>query len=80
MPTIKQLSNGFRFFFFSFDCNEPIHAHLSSGKKICKFWIEPVSLAKNNGFSSKELNTVYKQIQANNSLIKECWYEHCGHY
>jgi len=80
MPTIKQLTNGFRFFFFSFDCNEPIHVHVSKETKICKFWLEPVALAKNSGFSSKELNSLFKIIQANSSLIKKCWYEHCDQY
>ncbi len=55
-----------------------MHVHVSKGNKICKFWIEPVSLAKNYGFSSKELNTIYKHIQLKSNLIKNCWHEHCG--
>ena len=78
MPTVKELANGFRFFFFSFDCNEQMHTHVSKDNKIFKFWIEPVSLAKNYRCSSKELNTIYKQIRHKNNLIKNCWYEHCG--
>lgn len=78
MPTIKQISNGFRFFFFSFDCNEPMHVHVSREKMVCKFWIEPIVLAKNYGFSAKELNKVRKIIQSNIELIKEAWNEHCG--
>lgn len=78
MPTIKELSNEFRFFFFSFDCNEPLHVHVSKESKICKFWVEPLSLAKNHGFSSKELNAIYKVIQLESNLIKSYWYEHCG--
>ncbi len=77
MPTIKELSNGFRFFFFSFDCNEPLHVHVSKESKICKFWVEPLSLAKNHGFSSKELNAIYRIIQLESNLIKRYWYEHC---
>ena len=55
-----------------------MHMHVSKDNKICKFWIEPVSLAKYYGFSSKELNTIYKQIRLKNNLIKNCWHEHCG--
>ena len=68
MPTIKELSNGFRFF---------LHVHVSKDNKVCKFWMEPVSLAKNYGFSSKKLNTIYKQIQLTKNLTTHCWYEHC---
>ena len=25
---------------------------------ICKFWIQPVALARNQGFAAKELNTI----------------------
>lgn len=78
MPTIKQISDGLRFFFFSFDCNEPMHVHVSRENLICKFWIEPILLERNHGFSAKELNKIRKIIQSNTDIIKEAWYEHCG--
>jgi hypothetical protein len=28
MPTIKNISGPYRFFFYSFDCNEPVHVHI----------------------------------------------------
>ena len=78
MPAIKQISNGLRFFFFSFDCNEPMHVHVSRENMTCKFWIEPIVLVKNHGFSAKELNKIRKIIQLNIDIIKEVWHEHCG--
>ena len=78
MPTIKNLSNKYRFFFYSFDCNEPEHVHIQKENRICKFWLNPVSLCKNNGFSPKELNEIRKVIQDYQILIMEAWYEHCG--
>ncbi|HED05308.1 MAG TPA: DUF4160 domain-containing protein [Ignavibacteria bacterium] len=63
MPTIKNISNGFRSFFFSFDCNEFMHVRVSKGNMVCKFWIEPIALAKNYGFSAKELNKIMKIIK-----------------
>jgi len=44
----------------------------------CKFWLEPVVLSKNNGFTSKELNTIREIIYNNRNKIMEAWYEHCG--
>ena len=78
MPTVKELSSEYRFFFYSFDCNEPVHVHVQKGKKACKFWLKPVSLNKNFGFSAKDLNNIRKIIKQNHNIIMESWYEHCG--
>jgi len=45
---------------------------------ICKFWIQPVALARNQGFAAKELNTIREIITRNRDRIMEAWYEHCG--
>jgi len=58
MPTIKDLPRTFRFFFYSFDCNEPRHVHVQKDRMVCKFWLEPVVLSNNYGFSSKELSKI----------------------
>jgi hypothetical protein len=78
MPTIRNISGPYRFFFYSFDCNEPKHVHVQRERRTCKFWIDPIMLAKNNGFSPKELNGILKQIRANVVKIREGWDEHCG--
>lgn len=78
MPTVKGLTSEYRFFFYSFDCNEPIHVHVQKDNQICKFWLEPVALSKNFGFSPKDLNKIRKLIQKNRSHIMESWYEHCS--
>jgi hypothetical protein len=78
MPTISNIPGPYRFFFYSFDCNERIHVHVQRERMICKFWIEPVALAKNQGFAAKELNTIREIITRNRERIMEAWYEHCG--
>jgi hypothetical protein len=45
---------------------------------VCKFWLEPLALAENHGFSARELNRIRATIQANLSRIQEAWREHCG--
>ncbi|MGH8601474.1 MAG: DUF4160 domain-containing protein [Gammaproteobacteria bacterium] len=78
MPTVKNIRGPYRFFFYSFDCSEPKHVHIQREKLICKFWLEPISLSKNHGFSAKELNSIRRIIESNLSEILEAWHEHCG--
>jgi hypothetical protein len=78
MPTVQNISGPFRLFFYSFDCNEPIHVHVRRERMTCKFWLEPLALSENHGFPSKELNRIRRIIQANTEIIIEAWYEHCG--
>ena len=78
MPTVKQIRGPYRFFFFSFDCNEQMHVHIQREKMICKFWLDPVALVKNYGFSPKELNTIREITKNNKGKIMGAWYEHCG--
>ena len=78
MPTIKNIPGPYRFFFYSFDCNEPMHVHVQREKMVCKFWLNPVVLSKNYGFTSKELNIIRDLIYNNSNKMIEAWYEHCG--
>lgn len=43
-----------------------------------KFWLEPITLSGNHGFSPKELNRIRQIIQNNSDKIIEAWQEHCG--
>jgi len=78
MPTISNISGPYRFFFYSFDCNERMHVHVQRERMICKFWIQPVALARNQGFAPKELNAIRVAILMNRDKIVEAWYEYCG--
>jgi len=78
MPTVKNIPGPYRFFFYSFDCNEPMHVHVQRENMMCKFWLEPVALGKNRRFSPRELNRIRKMIDDNLEKIIEAWYDHCG--
>ena len=77
MPTVSNIIGAYRFFFYSFDCNERMHVHVQRERMVCKFWIQPVVLARNQGFASRELNIIREIILKNRGRIKEAWYEHC---
>jgi uncharacterized protein DUF4160 len=78
MPTISGIPGPHRFFFYSFDCNEPKHVHVRRDRHTCKFWLEPISLAYNNGYTAKELNRIRRTIADHLNEMLEAWDEHCG--
>jgi Domain of unknown function (DUF4160) len=65
-------------FFTSFDCAEPAHVHVEREDKTYKFWLEPLALARNQGFKSHELNEIRRLIRRHLLAILEAWYEHCN--
>lgn len=78
MPTIRGIPGAYRLFFFSFDCGEPKHVHVQRERRVCKYWMEPVALASNHGFSPVELNAIRRVLEDNRIGIKEAWNEHGG--
>ncbi len=78
MPRIKGIPGPYRFFFTSFDCNEPPHVHAEREDRTSKFWLAPLELARSHGFSARELNAIRRIIQAHHTAIMEAWHEHCG--
>ncbi len=77
MPTVF-IERGYRFYFYSFDCNEPKHVHVQREGFVCKFWLQPVTLSNNHGYPPKELNTIRHMISSNRGKLLEAWNEHCG--
>ena len=78
MPRINGIPGPYRFFFTSFDCNEPPHVHVEHQDATCKFWLEPIGLARTHGFGARELNTIRRIIVTYRAAILEAWHEHCG--
>lgn len=58
MPKIPGIPGPYWFVFYSFDCNEPMHVHVRRDQQHCKFWLAPVQLEWNHGFSARELNEI----------------------
>ncbi len=77
MPTVLKVG-AFKFYFYSHEPNEPPHIHIDHDRYSAKFWLKPVALAKNIGFSPQELRKLEKLVGQNRTLILEAWYEHFG--
>jgi len=48
MPTILR-SGPYRLYFYSHEPNEPPHVHVDRDDLSAKFWLDPVTLARNSG-------------------------------
>lgn len=75
MPTILRLE-GYRFYFFSHEPNEPPHVHVDRGGASLKAWLEPVELARNLGFRPPEINAILRLVADHRAALLEAWHEH----
>lgn len=75
MPTVLR-SGPYRLYFYSHEPNEPPHVHIDRDDATCKFWIEPVALARNLGFSAKELRDIERLVIDNQQGLLEAWHEY----
>jgi len=72
VPTVLR-TGPYRFYFYSHEPNEPRHIHVDRDDLSAKFWLEPVALALNFGFSAVELHRVESIVEANQAGLIEAW-------
>jgi hypothetical protein len=76
MPTVLFI-NGFRFFFYSNENDEPIHIHVKKGNAEGKIWLEPqCAIAYLRGFTNAEEKNIIEIVQDNLELLKMKWNEY----
>jgi hypothetical protein len=72
MPTVLR-SGPYRFYFYSHEPNEPPHVHVDRENMSAKFWLDPVSLARNLGFSARELREIQSLVTEHRRKLVEKW-------
>lgn len=77
MPTVLR-RGPYRFYFHSHEPNEPPHIHVDRERFSAKFWLRPLALARNLGFSPKELRLLQRMIEEHRSVFVEIWHEYHG--
>ncbi|MCA9923313.1 MAG: DUF4160 domain-containing protein [Anaerolineales bacterium] len=75
MPTVLQ-DGPYYFIFFSSDQGEPAHIHVKRDRSIAKFWLSPISLAKNRGFKEPELRDIARRVVKHETVLLEAWHEY----
>ena len=77
MPTVLR-SGPYRVYFYSHDLREPSHVHVDRDDQSAKFWLNPVRLARNLGFSPHELRRVQRLLEDHQEKLLEAWNAHLG--
>lgn len=72
MPTVLR-SGPYRFYFYSHEPDEPPHVHIDRDDSSAKFWLQPVSLARNRGFSARELRQLQGLVEQYQAELMEAW-------
>ena len=75
MPTLLRVE-GFRFFFYSNERQEPAHVHVEKGDGEAKLWLQPVALSYSNGLTPAELRSVRELTFEHQASFLERWNEH----
>jgi hypothetical protein len=74
-PTVLR-SGPYRFFFFASDRNEPAHVHVARERKTAKFWLSPVRVTYNYGFSPNELTRIQGLVQKHEAGLLKAWHDY----
>ena len=77
MPTVLRIK-GYRIGFYSADWDEPPHVHVNKDANSAKFWLQPVQLARDAGFSRHELNEIHDILTTHQQQLLQSWNEYFG--
>ena len=68
---------GFKFWFWSNENDEPIHIHVFKGGAAAKFWIQSeIRLGWNKGFKIAQLRRILRILEEQQDAIQEAWKNH----
>ena len=77
MPVVYR-EDGFVFFFYSNEGTEPPHIHVRKGGGRCKWWLNPLELAKSRDFSPSDLRKIAGILKDVEPVLLERWHEAFG--
>jgi hypothetical protein len=77
MPTVLR-SGPYRVYFYSHEPNEPPHVHIDRDAATAKFWLDPLELAQNLGFSALELARIRRMLLSEQAALLKAWHDYFG--
>jgi hypothetical protein len=72
MPVVLR-ANGYRFWFYEADLDEPPHVHVGRDGKEAKFWLSPIRLARAGRFKPVQLREVRRLLNEHRDFILSAW-------
>jgi Domain of unknown function (DUF4160) len=75
MPTIHR-QDGFRFYFYSHEPNEPPHVHIDKSDATIKVWLDSLEIAKSRGFRAHEISGIIDVVRQHQAMFLEKWNEY----
>ncbi len=75
MPTVLRIGS-FRFHFYSDERNEPPHIHVETPEGECKFWLDPICLARNKGVPPRIIRDIEKLVYEHSVFLMEKYNEY----
>lgn len=77
MPTVLR-RDGYRFYFYSHEPDEPPHVHVDHGGATAKVWLHDAVIARNIGYSAKELGRIQRMVREHEEQRREAWHAFFG--
>lgn len=77
MPTVLRIGS-YRFHFYSDEGREPAHIHVRTPDGECKFWLNPIGLARSRGVRPEDLREIERHVYEHRELFLEKFHEYHG--
>ena len=78
-PRAIQDIDGYRFFFFSKENDEPPHIHVAKGDGAAKWWLTPEPrLVYSLGFKAGEQRKIERLVKTHQHELLQAWHRHFG--
>jgi hypothetical protein len=75
MPTVLRVGP-YRFHFYSDERGEPAHIHVRTSDGECKFWLDPITLAKNRGLAVQVLRAIERLVYERQDFLRDKYNEY----
>ena len=77
MPTLL-IWRGHKFRFYALDMDEPPHVHVFKDGKTLKIWLQSLEVAKNKGYSDREVEWLISLVNDHRDEWTRMWNEFFG--
>lgn len=77
MPTVLRIGS-LRFHFYSDEGREPPHIHVATPDGECKFWLDPIRLARNVNVPPHQLRQIERLVYEHYALLKDKYHDYHG--